>query len=60
MILFIRILSKYHLESDIIHTKEFDKIFYEIMKKENIIKGVPQSIQSLEHTKYLKLKNMIK
>ena len=43
-----------------IHTKEFDKIPYEILKKESIIKGAPQSIQSLEHEKYLKLKKMIK
>ena len=43
-----------------IHTKEFDKISYETLKKEGIIKGAPQSIQSLEHEKYLKLKKMIK
>lgn len=43
-----------------IHTKEFNKISYETLKKEGIIKGAPQSIQSLEHEKYLKLKKMIK
>lgn len=43
-----------------IHTKDFDKISYETLKKENIFKGSIQSIQSLKHEKYLKLKKMIK
>lgn len=43
-----------------IHTKEFDKISYETLKKEGIIKGAPQSIQSLNNENYLKLKKMIK
>ena len=43
-----------------IHTKEFDKISYESLKIDNIIKGAPQSIQSLDHEKYMKLKKMIK
>ena len=43
-----------------LHNKEFDRISYETLKKEDIIKGAPQSIQSLEHEKYLKLKKMIK
>ena len=43
-----------------LHNKEFDRISCETLKKEGIIKGAPQSIQSLEHEKYLKLKMMIK